>query len=77
MEQRLEQFLEKESARLGIRISSRQPMESRLRQLVRHMSPATTTEDDVTGLVSLLYMQLQKQGDAQPRMTTRSMVKRG
>lgn len=71
MEQRLEEFLEKESARLGIRISSRQPMEAQLRQYVRHMSPAYTTDDEVNVVMALLMLQFQEQ----PRMVTRSMMR--
>lgn len=73
MEAHLEQFLAKEMARLELRISSRQPIESRMRQLVWHMCPTGTTEDEITAMMSLLMMRFQ----GQPRMVTRSMVKRG
>lgn len=76
MEAHLEQFLAKETARLGIRISSRQPIEARLRQLVWHMCPVGTTEDEVTTLVSLLQMRLEKHATVQEqRMVTRSMAR--
>lgn len=77
MEAILEQFLAKETARLGIRISSRQPIEARMRQLVWHICPSGTTEDEVTALLGLLQMRLEKHAAVQePRMTTRSMVRK-
>jgi hypothetical protein len=77
MEQRVEEYIAKETVRLGIRISSRQSTEARLQQLMRHSVGPSATEKEVTVLATLVQMRLQRQASEQPRMVTRSMVKRG
>lgn len=78
MNTQLEKFLAKETVRLGLRISERQPLQERLRQYVRlalhHEGRRNLTDDEVTAMVGLLMMRFE-QGASLDRRMTRSMTR--
>jgi len=75
MENQLEQYLATETARIGLRMSMRQPLQERMRQLARYTllqrGMRNATDEEVDAIVGLLMLQFD-----QPRRITRSMVKR-
>lgn len=85
MDAQLEQFLATETARLGIRISERQPLQERLRQYVRlalhHEGHRNLTDDEITTMHALLMMRFERGvpmewlGVKQNRRVTRSMTR--
>jgi len=76
MENQLEQYLATEAARIGLRMSMRQPLQERLRQFARYSllqrGFRSPTEEEVDAVIGLVMLQFD-----QPRRITRSMVKRG
>jgi hypothetical protein len=74
----VEEYLATEAARIGLRMSMRQPLKERLRQFARYSllqkGFRSATEEEVDALIGLILMHLDIESS---RRITRSMVKRG